>query len=135
MPAIQLDFTGVQDSGFEPFPAGEPIEFTLFAINDKKSQKGDPMLEFEFKAVENNRRAWRNFVLLPQALWALKKALVEMGVPKEDLQGTFKLDPKKLLGTHVMLTFSEPSDYNGRQVQNIDRIALPSDESLPWVGE
>lgn len=78
--AIKLDFTGVEERSFEPWPENEPIEFVLEKVTPGKTKKGDDKLEFEFKHVDSRRKAWRTFTLTQNALWALKKLLVDMEI-------------------------------------------------------
>jgi len=130
--AIKIDFTGVKDNAFEPWPVGEEINFNIVEITEKTSKKGDPMIEFKLKQVGGNRFAWRNFVMTAAALWALKKFLVDLGMPKEGLEGKFSLDPKKLLGTEIVATFGPEEEYNGRMSQNIETVRLASTAALPW---
>lgn len=88
MPAI--DFSNVQDS-FEPVPAGT-YPAVLTEITSKVSQKGDPYLTFAFTLTDEyeGRKAWRNFSLLPQSLWAVKIALMALGASRDELGGSFE---------------------------------------------
>jgi hypothetical protein len=124
MSPIRVNFTGVRTDGFEPFPVGEPLHFTIYNIKEAKSKAGNDKLTFEFKAVEGNRRAWRDFSLMPTALWGLKRLLVELGVSAEDLEGEFDFDPNDILGREVILTFGpeRPIPGSTKMGQDIDEI-------------
>lgn len=122
MPPIKLNFRGVETTTFKPWEQGEGHDFTIFNIQQKQSKAGNPMLEFEFKHADSNRKAWRNFTLTSEALWALKQLLVDLGTDPEELEGEFDFDPKELLGTEVTLFFGPEKEYNGRPTQDITKI-------------
>lgn len=117
---ILLDFSQSQDTQFEPWPVGEPQEFTIFGIEQKVGKDSkQPYLEIAFKHADSNRRAWRNFSLQPQALWALKRLLIELGADKDDFTGTFDFEPNDYLGLPVLLTFGPETEYNGQTRQEV----------------
>ena len=90
--APQIDFSNISDS-FEPIPDGI-YDAVLSEVAVKVSQKGDDYLAFTFTLTDEyeGRKAWRNFSLLPQSLWALKGALVAFGVDKDDLTGSMTME-------------------------------------------
>ena len=120
---IRMDFTDVGSGNFEPFPVGEAVPATIYNITQKTGKdSGNPYLEFEFKVSGGNRKAWRNYSLQPNALWALKTTLVDLGYDKESLEAEFDLEPKELLGMDVELYFGPEREYNGRKTQDVDKV-------------
>lgn len=121
---VKINFEGVETvRKFEPWEQGVGHDFTIFNIESKTAKSsGNPMLEFEFKHQGSNRKAWRNYTLTPEALWALKQLLVSLGVSEEDLEGEFDFDPKDLLGEDVKLYFGPEKEFNGRMTQDIIKI-------------
>ncbi len=85
---IVMDFEGV-GIGFEPLPEGKyPAHFAKWRKFKAKSS-GDDTVEITFTLDEHKgRKAWRNYSLTPQSLWAIKKMLVEIGVPEAKLSGS-----------------------------------------------
>ena len=124
MPAI--DFSNVSDS-FEPLPDGK-YECILSEVEAKKSQKGDDYLAFTFTLTDEfeGRKAWRNFSLLPQSLWAIKGALVALGVDRDDLSGSMTLESLIELCTSMVgsacrleLTIRE---WNGKLQNDVKKV-------------
>jgi len=124
---IKLNFEGVNvdGGGFEPWPVRTPVEFTISKIEPKIGRdSGKPYLEFEMNHVGSKRKAWSNFSLQPQALWMLKRLLLSLGIPREELEGDFDLEPRDLIGKTVYILFDElrPSAYDGKERQEIIEI-------------
>jgi hypothetical protein len=121
---IRVNFEGVStDNTFAPWDINTPIEFTIFNITVREGKdSGKPYLEFEFKHSDSNRKAWRNYSLQPNALWALKQLLVDLGTDPEDLEGEFDFEPNDVLGSRVNLFFGQEREYNGRKTQDVDRV-------------
>src|SRR5688572_7704264 len=118
---IRINFEGVTDGNFQPFEVGRPVEATVFNITSKVGKDSNkPYLEFEFQLMSGNRKAWRNYSLQPNALWALKQLLVDLGVDPEDLVGDFEFEPNDVLGKSVELYFGPEREYNGRKTQDVD---------------
>ncbi len=119
---IKVSFKGVASAGFDPFPANEPQEFTIFDIT-LKDGKEFPYLNFEYNHADSNRKAWNVFSLSPKALPFLKKLLIDVGVDPDELEDEFEFEPNDILGEEVYLTFGEPEIYQGSEVQNVVRVA------------
>src|SRR5229473_2053861 len=123
---VRLNFAGVETKGtFAPWPVDEDINFTIFNVTQAKGKESkEPYLSFEFKQVDGNRRTWSNFSLQPQALWRLKKLLVDLGDhDEEELQGDMELNLDDLLGKEVVIKFG-PVNQNssGNDTQDIKSI-------------
>ena len=118
MSPIKVNFTGVNaDNVFEPWPVGEAIPFTVFNIKEGQSKTGNDKLTVEFQQVGTKRKTWEDYSLLPQALFKLKRLLIDLGVDKDDLEGDFDFDPKDVLGKEVLITFGPE-----RAIPNSDKM-------------
>lgn len=124
MPAI--DFSKVSDS-FEPLPDGK-YACVLSEVEAKVSQKGDDYLAFTFTLTDEyeGRKAWRNFSLLPQSLWAIKAALVALGVDREDLSGSMTLEGlielcQSMIGSACTLELTT-REWNGKFQNDVKKV-------------
>ena len=110
---ITVDFTGVQ-SGFEPIPEGK-YEATVFQVEQKTSQAGNPYLNWQFKIQGGDfdgRRMFYMTSLTPQSLWKLKQVLHRLGYTDEQLEGEFELDLADLPGLECTIVVGH-EQYNG----------------------
>lgn len=120
---ISLDFTGVESNSFDPIPKGT-YHATIFEVTQKETKKGDPMLVFQFKIVEekqNNRRAFLNHVIQPNTLWSLKNTLVAAGYTQEDLSGSLDLDLDDMCGRVVRIVIGHEV-YEGETRDRIKKV-------------
>lgn len=126
MPVVRWSFSGVGTGQFEPVPDGVSLPYYISKIEMKNSKKGNPMVVFEFTSAdpESNRKAWKNFSLLQQALWGLKGFLMDIGVDEDELIGDFEFDSDEFINTEVYLSFNAPEDWEGKQVQNIESVTV-----------
>lgn len=120
-----IDFSNVKD-GFEPMPAGK-YEAVLTAYEMKiAKQSNSPYVALTFDISEpeyEGRKAWRNFSLQPQALWALKQALVAMGIDRESLSGEVDLDEvlQGAVGLNCILEL-DIREWNGRFTNEVKAV-------------
>jgi hypothetical protein len=93
-------------------------------------ESGEPYVVLEFRISEGEfegRKQWRNFSLQRQSLWALKKALVNMGADPDDLEGAFDLDDlmPDYIGSACLLDISQHT-YEGT-IRNDIKAVLPAE--------
>jgi hypothetical protein len=118
---IKLDFSNVQTFGPRD-PGNYPA--TISKIEQKVGKdSGKPYLEFEFN-VEAGGKAWRNYSLQDNAIWAIKSLLISLGVPEEKLNKSFSLEPRELVGKQVVLVIAT-REYNGRQSDEVTDVLSP----------
>lgn len=128
-----IDFSQVKD--FTPVAAGRyPGETFSWELVDNKSGDGQHILaKFKFEAEDEetgepiSREQWRRYSLKPNALWALKRDLINLGVDPEVLAGT-NVDLEALMNEYfgtpmpVWLTLSvtsyTPQGSNEARKQN-----------------
>jgi hypothetical protein len=89
MAQIEVDFAGVKENDFSPFPAGE-YELALARVIAGKVKKEGPnkgkaMFRLMFKVTDNNekyvgRTVWTNYVHTEESRWVLKALLQAYGV-------------------------------------------------------
>src|SRR3990167_4114796 len=84
----EVNLEGIKTE-LEVLPAGEyEAIFNDYSVG--QAQSGNTTVKTVFIVSDgeySGRRLYRNFSLLPQALWAFKKFLVDLGVSPEDLEG------------------------------------------------
>lgn len=121
MPTI--DFSKVQDS-FEPIPEGT-YEGVLTEWEQRTSKNGDPYIACTFTMAGDyeGRKVWHNFSLLPQSLWALKSALVAMGVDRNELAGEIDIEEvlSGCIGNPVSLEL-EIREWNGKFNNSVKKL-------------
>lgn len=123
---INLNFTGVETNSFDPIPKGT-YHATIFEVQNQETKKGDPMLVFQFKIVEekqNNRRAFLNHVIKPTTLWSLKNTLLAAGLSEEELDGELDLDLDDLCGRMVRIVIGHET-YEGEVRDRVKRVLAP----------
>lgn len=126
-----IDFTGVKTT-FEPIPDGEyQATVTDWEIKETKEGKneGASYIAVEFTISEGefeNRKQWRNYSMLRQSLWALKKMLVNCGLSEDDLDGELDLDDlmPEVVGAPCTLKIGHHT-YDG-EVRNDVKDVLPA---------
>ena len=140
---ISLDFSGVQSNDFAPLPKGT-YHATIFEVTQTETKKGDPMLVFQFKIVEEkhyNRRAFLNHVILPKTLWSLKNTLLAAGYSKEELAGQLDLDLDDMCGRLVRIVIGHEV-YEGETRDRVKKVLPPAkgfkpfnEDEVPTLGD
>jgi hypothetical protein len=74
------------------------------------------------------RKQWRNYSLQPQALWALKKSLVDLGCDPEELEGTVDLEEVigQLIGNKCLIEVGVRM-YEGEERNEVRKVRPLSD--------
>ncbi len=128
MATIKVNLTGVKTDGFEAVPDGR-YPCYLYELNEKTSQNGNVYYEFIFKVKEGvdgaGRQFWHNCTITPNSLWNLKRTLIALGVPVEELEKKINIDSDELVGHEAVLEVITEV-YNNRPVNRVKRV-LPSD--------
>lgn len=119
--ATKVNLAGVSDS-FEPVPEGiYEGALTGFKVAEAKSSPGQQYVSLEFTLAEGEfagRKIWKNHSLQAQALWALKRTLLDLGADSEELEQDFDLEEllDTLKGDSVQLEVGQRT-YEGK-IQN-----------------
>lgn len=122
---MKIDFSNVQ-SGFELMPEGTyEAALTGFNIAPSKSS-GQPTVTLEFTVQEGDytgRKLWQAHSLQPHALFALKRTLIALGVPEDELEGAIEVEDtlEQLTGEMVRLDVGHRT-YEGETYSNITKI-------------
>ncbi len=136
---IKVDFSSTNDkTGFDPLEPGYYTGRIKEISQEVGKNSGKPYLKFTLaldpdadRSVQKGRMAWTNFSLQPNALWRLKKLLVDLGEDKSALEGEFEFDPNTLLGTEVVIQLDSPdAGYSNNKVTNV----FGSDYEIPAEG-
>jgi hypothetical protein len=134
MTPIKVDFSGVSTDEFTALPEGQ-YKVRVFEVTKETSRNGDPYLSWVFRVTQpkefTGRRAWHNSSLQTQALWALKRLLVALGVGPEDLQGEIEIEPADFIGSECVIRIGHET-YQGEVRQRVLR-AMPA--NTPLEGE
>ena len=126
--SITLDFTDVEDKEFETLPEGTYHAVVFDIEKGESSQKGTPLLNFEFKILggdHDGSRVWEDYYLTDGAKWRLKKALSAL-VPERDHSGKLDFDPQDYMGIECDIEITH-SQYNNKTYANVEEI-LPNEE-------
>jgi len=121
MPTVRVNFSQAKSQGREDFSVPLPAGWYAASVRDVLtgvSQAGNPKLEFEFKFDDYNRRAWRSYALVDNALWSLQALLREFGWSEEQLKADLDLDPTTLLNKKVWLLIGIRT-YMGKEQNEI----------------
>lgn len=127
---ITLDFSGVESKDFDPIPNGvyEALVHDIEQTEVKNGKNaGAPMwgVQFSINGGEyDNRRVFRNFILIPESMWAIKRFLIAIGIPSEQLDGQIQVDLEDLVGLPCRLVLRQ-REYEG-QIQNEVKQVMPS---------
>jgi len=131
----------VDMSGIEPLTAMEagqyPATLTSFEYHEAAASSGKPFYSLEFTISEgeyNGRKAWRNFSLQQQALWALQRAAIRLGADPDDVQGEVDMDEvlASLVGSECVLDIGV-REYEGEDRNEIKAIR-PARGALAGAG-
>jgi len=117
---IQVDMTGVSSEGFPALESGD-YPAIITECKEAKSQANKPKLAVVFTLKDqNNRKAFKDYSLQPQALWGLKQDLGKLGIDVPD--GPFELDEQELLNMEVIVTLEKVPHYQGKTDENGDPV-------------
>lgn len=131
--AIKVNMTDVEAGDFEAVDSGR-YPCHVYEVNNKVAvSSGNDMIEFVFKVDEAHetaagRQFWHNCVLMPKALWNLKRTLIGLGVPAEDLTEEIDIDNADLVGRKCVVEVTQEM-YDGALRNRVKRV-LPADASL-----
>ena len=125
---INLDFSGT-DNGFGVLDEGV-YEAFVYDIEERMARSGNKMLTVVYSIPsENNQRLWDNYVIVDQALWKLKGFLQACGIPGEELEGKFELDPNLLLGRPVFIEVGQ-TEYQGKLRNEVSAVFSAETEGV-----
>ena len=123
---IHLNMTGISDKG-EALPPGY-YQAAVAKCEVKTSKAGNNYLAWQFNILEPEeyagRKAFFNNSLLQNSLWSLKRTLVALGYPEDDLGGDVDFDPADVLGVECTLVVVEDI-YKGETTGRVDQV-LPA---------
>lgn len=111
MPPVVVQLEGVKTS-LEVIPDGKyPAKLTkhTFGVSKEKKPKVDCEFIFDSDGGDDNpaagRKAFVGFSLQPQALFKIKRALIDMGMEPEELEGPVDIDAalSTLAGAEAMI--------------------------------
>ena len=119
---ININMTGVKTTP-TPLPPGY-YQAEVVQCEIRHSQAGNDYISWGFAITEGDyagRKAWHNSSLLPQSLWSLKKTLIALGFPKEDLAGEIQFEPAELLELTCTLVIVE-YEWQGETKGRVDKV-------------
>jgi len=123
---INLNMTGVNERGDALAPGY--YQAAVSKCEEKTSKAGNKYLSWQFNILEpeecQGRKAFFNNSLLQNSLWSLKRTLIALGYPEEDLGGEVQFDPADVLGVECTLVIVEDV-YNGETTGKVDQV-LPA---------
>lgn len=138
-----IDFTGVGD--FTPAPSGGyTLEFASFEFAEIKSGKnaGADQVKAKYTITDetaedgtrvSGKPVWRNYQLVPQALWVLKQDAVALGVSPDRFDGEVDIEAilgemvgRKAIGQLSVQEYTYPNDHakagQKRYSNNIEKL-------------
>lgn len=125
----KVDFSGVSTS-FEVLEEGlYPGKLADFKYVAVSKSSGKPYYQLEFDITEpEGRKAWRNYSLQPQSLFAIKRALIILGADEDDLEGEIDLDEvlPQLIGADCTLALVIDNEYDPDEPRNKVAKILPA---------
>jgi hypothetical protein len=131
---LELDFTQLKDDDFIP-----PGMYTaqIIEAGERDSRSHFPVLAFVFVLTSpgyEGRRAYYSTSLQKSAMQYTRRALLALGVPLEQLQGTAVLEPSELVGRECRLYFTYSSgDIARTKVDGIYPPEEPQEVTEPIV--
>jgi hypothetical protein len=130
MPAVRLDFTGVEVSNFEPVPAGD-YEARIDKSEYGESKAGKPVWKIEWTVETEGRqkRVFQTLSLQPQALFKAKGVLQALGYTEEELSGEFDFDPELLVDYTAVVSLGY-REYEGNTYNEVNAV-YPLDAPAP----
>lgn len=126
---ISVDFTDTGE-GFSAVPPDTyEAQITSIEVKDSKDKQSQN-LQWQFTIIEGEYIdrvlfLWKN--LKPQALWSLRELLVDLGVPREDVEGEFEFEPDDFIGMNVYMTV-QVGMYQGKETNEIVRVVAKPDK-------
>jgi len=138
---ITVDLTGVE-ARLTPLPPGY-YQAAVAACEQKTSRAGNPYISWVFNVVSPEefmgKKAFYNTSLQHQALWNLKRTLIALGIPEQNLEGQIEFDASDFLGSECTLVVVE-DEYEGETTGSVKQIlpagevgeVEPEDEDIPF---
>ena len=124
---IKLDFTNTDEN--KDFKALTPGAYRAHIAGVESrlgKQSGKPYLAVTFELPdENNRKAWSNYSLQPQSMWAIKALMVTLGFDPDELDGEFDLSEDQLLGQECVVHLGAPEE--GKTTNPIEKVTSIDD--------
>lgn len=124
---IVVDFEGVS-TGFEPLDEGWYDAHIGSWKQFIAKSSGNKVVEVTFTLDEHKgRKAWRNYTLTPESLWAIKKMLVDIGVDEKRVSS--KDTPlheilNEVIGAPVKLKITR-GEYEGKPKNDVAEVTGP----------
>ena len=124
-PGIHLDFSEVEDSDFEPIPAGI-YTGVIDEIEERESKSGPhPYLNWTLiiggDGEFSGRKLWMMTSFSPKALWRLRDTLIGLGCDAKKLKQKFEFDPVNYINVPVQIEVSQET-YDGKLQNRVDSI-------------
>ncbi len=131
---VKLDFTGIEAREFEPLPVGRYFaRVTNCQYVEQSARSGEPTIAWEFTCEGGDydgRKGFLNTSLQPQAKWAVKRVLLALGMPKEELEGELDFEPEDMNGRECVIVIGHET-YEGEKRQRVRRVLGPDAASSP----
>lgn len=118
---IKVNMRDVQDNITLP-PGDYVMQLSAYKVAEASKSTGKPFVTFDMIVMDddnteyNGRHAWRNYSLQPQALWALKQAMIAFDCDP-DIFDDDDLDIEDalndLIGYKALVTITN-EEYNGK---------------------
>lgn len=129
MPVIRVNLAGVQTELPQLAPGYYQAEVDQVEYVAQSKASGQPYLNWRFAITEGEfqgQKAFYTTSLKDDALWNLKRTLIGIGVPKENLESEegIEIDPEALQGLACTLVV-EPDEYQGEYKGRVTRILGP----------
>jgi len=123
----RVDFSNVKE--LEVVEADDyDAKLSEYEYIEKSKSGGKPYYKFTFEAEvgDETRKFFRNFSVTPDSLWALKRALIVLGVDEESFGGEVDLDEviDEVVGNSCIIEVAV-KEYEGRDVNEVRRIKAP----------
>lgn len=126
---MRINFSNVSE--LTAIPAGSyNAVLTKTTYKEKSNTSGQPFVIFEFTVQDdderyNGRKVFKNFSLQPQALWALKQAIVVLGGDVDELMNDEGVDIEEfltgLVGAVATVVVSV-KEYQGKDTNQVEAI-------------
>lgn len=132
-----FDFSNIKS--MEALPDGlYNVTLSEYAFVPKSKSTGNPMVRLVFTVLDDeykDRKLFKNYSLVPQALWAYKLGMVALGVDESVFDGEVDIDEigAQVSGAECSVEVST-RPYNGRMTNNVDKLhpAGYSEDDAPF---
>lgn len=124
---IRVNMKGVTVDQFTALPKGL-YHCAVESATTKTSQRGSQYIEWILKVDQGDftgRKLWYNTTLLPQSMWVLKRLLLAVGVPEDQLDDDnleFELDD--FIGSELVARVDHEM-YQGETRQRVVNVYPP----------